>query len=65
MAKQKCEYLSPTSEISEAIKKKGLPGGVKGCRRPGENIDHLCDYPEVTNSKDCPYLQKVAKNATQ
>jgi hypothetical protein len=57
MEKQKCEYLSPISEISEAIRKKGLPRGVKGCRRPGENVDHLCDFREVTNSTQYPHTR--------
>ena len=57
MKKQECEYRSSTSEISEAIRRKGLPKGVKGCSRPGENVDHLCDFREVTDSTQCPYIR--------
>jgi len=51
-----CEYRRGKSEIAEAIRRKGVPSGVKGCARPGENADHLCDFPEIINSSECLYI---------
>jgi hypothetical protein len=51
-----CEFRRPATEVSDAIKRQGIPAGVRGCDKPGDNIDRVCDFLEVTDSSECPQI---------
>ena len=52
-----CEYRRSATEVSEAIKRQGVPEGIRACVRPGyDNIDRVCDFFEVTDFSECPQI---------